>query len=70
MPQKVCSSCGGDVDVELIGEHKDESTICFARYIVGTCQSCGKTFTEAELLALENRPTDNETRRSTWTDRR
>jgi uncharacterized Zn finger protein len=56
MPGKVCSGCGGDVDVEVIGEHRDESTICFARYLVGTCRSCGRIFTEAELVALEDRP--------------
>jgi hypothetical protein len=56
MPRKLCSGCGGELDVELLGEREDESTICFASYVVGTCRSCGRTFTEAELLVLEDRP--------------
>jgi hypothetical protein len=52
----VCSDCGGEVDVELIGERRDERTVCFARFVVGTCRSCGRTFTEAELVALDDQP--------------
>src|SRR5262245_21879760 len=50
-PDKVCSRCGGRVAVEVI-RHEREG-VCFASFVVGTCRECGKTFNEAEVLALK-----------------
>ena len=50
-PSRACPRCGDTVDVEVIREERER--VCFASYIVGTCRSCGKTFTEAEVLTLK-----------------
>ena len=50
-PSKTCPRCGATVDVEVIREERER--VCFASYVVGTCRSCGKTFTEAEVLSLK-----------------
>ena len=44
------------MDVEVIREEQER--VCFAAYVVGTCRSCGKTFTEAEVLTLKERGPD------------
>jgi rRNA maturation endonuclease Nob1 len=49
-PTKVCSRCGGQVNVDVVREKKPNGT--FTSYAVGTCQSCGATFTEAEVMKL------------------
>ena len=50
-PEKICATCGGTIDVEVIRADTDEGSVCFVSFVVGTCRSCGRTFTEAELLA-------------------
>jgi hypothetical protein len=49
-PTKVCSRCGGEVVVDVVRERKGNNT--FTSFVVGTCQSCGATFNEAEVLKL------------------
>jgi hypothetical protein len=49
-PTKVCARCGGAVDVEVVRERKPDNT--FNSFAVGTCRSCGATYTEAEVLKL------------------
>jgi hypothetical protein len=49
-PTKVCSRCGGAVDVEVVREQRPNGT--YTSYVVGACRSCGATFHEAEVLKL------------------
>jgi hypothetical protein len=50
---KFCSSCGGPVHVGVIRGRQDDGSVCFALFFVGTCESCGRTFTESELHTLD-----------------
>jgi hypothetical protein len=48
---KVCSRCGGVVDVTITRQERDDGT--FVSYAEGLCRSCGCRFEEGELLKLE-----------------
>jgi C4-type Zn-finger protein len=48
---KVCSRCGGQVDVAVERHQRPDGT--FVSYAEGVCRSCGTKYDEASLLALE-----------------
>jgi uncharacterized Zn finger protein len=43
---KVCSRCGGAVELEVVRHEKGGTSV------VGTCRSCGATYDEAAVLKL------------------
>jgi ribosomal protein L40E len=52
MPEaKICSRCGGAVDVSIAQHRRPDRT--FVSYAEGVCRSCGATYEESELLALK-----------------
>jgi hypothetical protein len=44
---KVCSRCGGVVELEVMRQEKGGTAI------VGTCRGCGARYDEAEVLKLK-----------------
>jgi uncharacterized Zn finger protein len=46
MEPKVCSRCGGTVEVEIVRHEKGGTSV------VGTCRKCGATFDEASIFKL------------------
>lgn len=46
MEPKVCSRCGGVVEIEVVRHDKGGTSV------IGTCRGCGASFDEAEVFKL------------------